>query len=117
MQQISSSRVLSLQGRDGKIYRALETADIMVVETPAYYDSISAQLKLVIDRSNCFGNALRMIRLWFKDANIELAEVFTVMDADRGEGARNRVELLRKAFELGVLSVEASGKTNTNHAL
>ncbi|MEM3648735.1 MAG: flavodoxin family protein [Thermoproteota archaeon] len=140
--------------KDGmeKIYRALETADIMVVETPAYYDSISAQLKLVIDRSNCLVEmitlpdgkvgfrpriakkkkgifiwvsdfsrnvdlALRMIRLWFKDANIELAEVFTVMDADRGEGARNRVELLHKAFELGVLSVEASGKTNTNHAL
>jgi len=51
-----------------------------------------------------------MIRLWFKDANIELAEVFTVTNADRGEGARNCVELLRKAFELGALIVEASGK-------
>ncbi len=36
-----------------KIYRALETADVMVIGTPAYYGSISAQLKLVIDRSNC----------------------------------------------------------------
>ncbi|MBO3808278.1 MAG: hypothetical protein FGF50_01595 [Candidatus Brockarchaeota archaeon] len=57
-----------------------------------------------------------MIRLWFKDANIELAEVFTVMDADRGEGARNRVELLSKAFELGASFVKVS-KTNTNLTL
>lgn len=131
--------------KDGmeKIYEALETADVMVIGTPAYYDSISAQLKLAIDRSNClvemvtlpdgkveFRNkiakrkkgifiwvsdfsrnielALGMVRLWFKDANIELSEVFAVTDADRGEGARNRVELLRKAFELGVLFAKVS---------
>jgi len=129
--------------KDGmeKIYKALETADFIVIGTPAYYDSISAQLKLVIDRSNCLVEmvtlpdgkvefrsritkkkkgifiwvsdfsrnielALGMIRLWFKDANIELTEVFAVTDADRGGGARNRVELLHKAFELGVSFVK-----------
>ncbi|MGQ9597036.1 MAG: hypothetical protein ACUVQY_07810 [Thermoproteota archaeon] len=46
--------------------------------------------------------ALEMIRLWCKDTNIELIKVLTVTDADRGEGARNREELLHKAFELGV---------------
>jgi len=35
------------------IYHALETADALVIGTPAYYESISAQLKLLIDRSNC----------------------------------------------------------------
>lgn len=130
-----------------KIYKALETADVMVIGTPAYYDSISAQLKLVIDRSNClvemvklpdgkveFRNriakkkkgifiwvsdfsrnidlALGMIRLWFKDANIELTEVFAVTDADRGEGSKNRVELLHKAFELGASFARVSENQN-----
>ena len=35
------------------IYEILETADALVIGSPAYYDSISAQLKLLIDRSNC----------------------------------------------------------------
>ncbi len=119
------------------IYKALETADFLVVGTPAYYDSISAQLKLLIDRSNCLTemvtlpdggvtfksrikkrgkglfiwvadfsrnpeHALAMIRLWCKDANVELIETLIVTDADRGEGARRREDLLHKAFALGV---------------
>lgn len=118
-----------------KIYDAIENADVLVVGTPAYYDSISAQLKLVIDRSNCLteiisladGNvtfksrvkkkkgifiwvadfsqnsqcALGTIRLWFKDANVELVDVLTVTDSDRGEGARNQKALLTRAFEIG----------------
>jgi hypothetical protein len=41
--------------RDGMdtICRALETADVLVIGTPTYYESVSAQLKLLIDRSNC----------------------------------------------------------------
>jgi hypothetical protein len=35
------------------VYRALDTADAFVIGSPAYFDGISAQLKLVIDRSNC----------------------------------------------------------------
>jgi len=119
------------------IYRALETADALVIGTPAYYESISAQLKLLIDRSNCLTemitlpdgkvtfksrngkrkkgvfiwvadfsrnpeHALATVRLWCKDANVELVKILTVVDADRGEGARNREELLREAFEIGV---------------
>jgi multimeric flavodoxin WrbA len=125
--------------KDGmqKIYTALETADVLVIGTPAYYESVSAQLKLLIDRSNCLTqmkmlpdgkvtftsrigkrkkgvfiwvadfsrnpeHALATIRLWCKDANIEVVKILTVTDSDRGEGARNREELIREAFESGV---------------
>jgi len=41
--------------RDGmeKIYDVLVNADALIIGTPAYFDSFSAQLKLLIDRSNC----------------------------------------------------------------
>ena len=45
--------------------------------------------------------AVATIRVWFKDANMELVDVMTVTDSDRGEGARNRKELLTKAYEIG----------------
>lgn len=118
------------------VYDAVETADILVIGTPAYYEYISAQLKLLIDRSNCLTemktlpdgkvtfksrigkrkrgvfiwvadfsrnseHALATMRLWCKDANVELVKILTVTDSDRGEGARNREELLREAFEIG----------------
>jgi len=119
------------------IYQAVETADVLVIGTPAYYDSISAQLKLLIDRSNCLTemitledgkvafrsrvgkrkkgvfiwvadfsrnpeHALAMMKLWCKDANVDLADTLVVTDSDRGEGARKRNDLLRRAFQLGV---------------
>ncbi|MDO9575048.1 MAG: flavodoxin family protein [bacterium] len=119
------------------VYKALETADALVIGTPAYYDSISAQLKLLIDRSNCLTemitlpngkvtfksrvrkrkkgvfiwiadfsrnpeHALAMIRLWCKDANVELVETLVVTDSDREEGARKREDPLQKAFALEV---------------
>jgi hypothetical protein len=46
-------------------------------------------------------HALATIRLWCKDANVELVETLIVTDADRGEGARRREDLLRRAFGLG----------------
>jgi multimeric flavodoxin WrbA len=119
-----------------RIYAAIENADVLIIGTPAYYDGVSAQLKLVIDRSNCLTemitladgkvtfksrlrkkkrgifiwiadfsrnpeHALATIRLWCKDANVDLVDVLTVTDSDRGEGARNRKELLTKAYEIG----------------
>jgi multimeric flavodoxin WrbA len=125
-----------LQDDMEKIYSTLEHADVLVIGTPAYYDSISAQLKLLIDRSNCLTqmidspdgkvtfqsrvkkrkkgvfiwvadfsrnpeHALAEVRLWCKDANVELVEALTVTDSDRGEGARNRKDLLEKAFQIG----------------
>lgn len=124
--------------KDGmeRVYQALETADVLVVGTPAYYESVSAQLKAMVDRSNCLAemltlsdgrvvfrsrvkkrkkgifiwvadfsrspeHALATMRLWCKDANVELAESLIVTDSDRGEGARNRRDLLGRAFELG----------------
>ncbi|MGC9345865.1 MAG: flavodoxin family protein [Candidatus Bathyarchaeales archaeon] len=119
-----------------EVYLALKSADVIVVGTPAYYDSISAQLKLVVDRSNCLTemtrlpdgkvmfqsrlkkrkkgvfiwvadfsrnpeHALGTIRLWFKDANIELVDTLIVTNSDKRE-ARNREDLLQKAFQLGV---------------
>lgn len=119
------------------IYKTLETADFLVIGTPAYYGSISSQLKLLLDRYNCLSemirlpnnkfyfksrvakkkrgifiwvadssrnpeHALAMIKLWCQDANVELIETMIVTDSDREEGARNREDLLRKAFELGI---------------
>jgi len=124
------------------VYTAIETADAIITGTPAYYGTISAQLKLVIDRSNCLvemttlpnskpvfksrierrkkgifiwladtsrdpGPALAMVRPWCKDVNIELAETLIVTDSDRGTVARNRSDLLSKAFELGVSLIKA----------
>jgi len=123
------------------IYNFLETADALVIGTPAYYGSVSAQLKLILDRSNCLSEIIRLpddgfyfksrvakkkkgvfvwvadssrnpehalgiIKLWCKDANVELVDTMIVTDADRGEGARKREDLLRKAFELGSLLVQ-----------
>jgi len=36
-----------------QIYDALETSDVIVVGSPVYFDTVSAQVKLMIDRSNC----------------------------------------------------------------
>ena len=48
--------------RDGmeKIYDVLETADALVIGTPAYFGSFSAQLKLLIDRSNCLAEMVTL---------------------------------------------------------
>lgn len=35
------------------VYQALERADALAVASPIFFDSVSAQLKLVIDRCNC----------------------------------------------------------------
>ena len=118
------------------IYRAIETADGLVIGTPAYYGSVSAQLKLVIDRSNCLTemiassdgtvrfrsrigkrkkavliwvadssrnpeHAIAMLRTWCSDANVDLLDTMVVTDSEHGEGARNREDLLCKAFSLG----------------
>lgn len=36
-----------------QIYDALETSDAIVLGSPVYFDTVSAQVKLMIDRSNC----------------------------------------------------------------
>ena len=41
------------------VYPALERADALVVGSPIYFDSVSAQLKLVIDRCNCITPVVR----------------------------------------------------------
>jgi len=41
-------------------YSALETADTLVIGTAAYYDSVGAQPKLLIDRSNCLAKMARL---------------------------------------------------------
>jgi len=119
-----------------EIYRVLEGADALVIGTPAYYGTVSAQLKLMIDRSSCLSEmisgpdervtfrtriakrkralfiwvadysrdpacALRVMRLWGKDANVELVDTLIVTGADQGTPARERQGLLRQAYELG----------------
>ncbi|HZK41036.1 MAG TPA: flavodoxin family protein [Atribacterota bacterium] len=48
--------------KDGmeKIYDALETADALVIGAPAYFGYFSAQLKLLIDRSNCLAEMITL---------------------------------------------------------
>ncbi len=48
--------------RDGmeKIYDVLATADALVIGAPAYFGSFSAQLKLLIDRSNCLAEMITL---------------------------------------------------------
>jgi multimeric flavodoxin WrbA len=36
-----------------QVYEALETSDVIVLGSPVYFDTVSAQVKLMIDRSNC----------------------------------------------------------------
>jgi multimeric flavodoxin WrbA len=119
-----------------KIYNVIENADVLVIGTPAYYDCVSAQLKLVVDRSNCLTEMVKLsdgkvafksrvkkrkrgifiwvadssrnpecvlatMRLWCKDANVDLVNVLTVTDSDRGEGARNQEALLTKVYDMG----------------
>jgi len=43
-----------------KIYNVLENADALVIGTPAYFGLLSAQLKLLIDRSNCLAELVTL---------------------------------------------------------
>lgn len=36
-----------------EVYEALQSCDAIVLESPVYFDTVSAQTKLMIDRSNC----------------------------------------------------------------
>jgi len=42
------------------IYKILEVADALVIGAPAYFGTISAQLKLLIDRSNCLAEMITL---------------------------------------------------------
>lgn len=48
--------------RDGmeKIYNVLANADALVIGAPAYFGYFSAQLKLLIDRSNCLAEMVTL---------------------------------------------------------
>lgn len=45
-----------------KLYKLFETVDGIVLGTPAYYETISSQVKLMIDRCNCLGLAPQWVR-------------------------------------------------------
>lgn len=42
-----------------KLYKLFETVDGIILGTPAYYDTISSQAKLMIDRCNCLSQIRR----------------------------------------------------------
>ncbi|MEO0076420.1 MAG: flavodoxin family protein [candidate division WOR-3 bacterium] len=42
-----------------KLYRLFETVDGIVLGTPAYYETISSQTKLMIDRCNCLSKIIK----------------------------------------------------------
>ncbi len=124
--------------RDGMdtVYEVLENSDAIIIGSPAYFGTISAQLKLVIDRSNCLTemvtspdgritfrrklsrakkglfiwvadlstdprHALAEVRLWCRDANINLVDYLVVTRSDRDPPARERADILQTAFSLG----------------
>ena len=41
------------------VYEVLETCDLLVLGTPVYFDTVSAQVKLMIDRCNCIRPYIR----------------------------------------------------------
>ncbi len=43
-----------------RIYKVLESADALIIGSPAYFGTISAQLKIAIDRSNCLAEMLTL---------------------------------------------------------
>ncbi len=43
-----------------KIFQVLEEADALVIGSPAYFGTISAQLKIIIDRSNCLAKMVTL---------------------------------------------------------
>ena len=76
-----------------KIYHVLESADSLVIGTPAYFGSMSAQLKIMIDRSNC------------------LAEMITLPDGKLR--FKSRLEKRKKGIFIWVANLS----TNPEHAL
>ena len=43
-----------------------------------------------------------IMRHWWSDVNVDMIGSVAVAHSDRGDGARNREDLLREAFELGI---------------
>ena len=41
------------------VYEALDSCDLLVLGTPVYFDTVSAQVKLMIDRCNCIRPYIR----------------------------------------------------------
>jgi len=79
----------------GQVYRALETADVVIVGTPAYYGTYSAQLKLVIDRSSCL---VRLVES--ADGRAEFVRRLT-KTSEAPRGGAGDPEVLAQAFQLG----------------
>jgi len=76
-----------------KIYDVLENADYLIIGAPAYFGTICAQLKIVIDRSNC------------------LAEMKTL--PDNKLYFKSRLKKRKKALFIWVANIS----TNPKHAL
>jgi multimeric flavodoxin WrbA len=74
--------------RDGmdEIYQTFEDADGLILGTPVYYNSVSAQMKLMIDRSYCLATAEPL-----------------------GPGKRKYVTMVKKKKKGIVISVGGSG--------
>ena len=74
--------------RDGMddVYKEFEASDGMVLGTPVYYNSVSSQMKLMIDRSYCLAKAIPI-----------------------GPGKRKYVTTVRKRKKGIVVSVGGSG--------
>jgi multimeric flavodoxin WrbA len=128
------------------LYEAFNKADVLIIGSPAYYETISAQLRLVVDRCNCLTemvrdkqgrvafrskmqkrkralfiwvadfartpeHALASIRLWCKDANIEIVDKMIITGSERDGGVKQQPNLLETAFQKGAaIASEANEK-------
>ena len=79
------------------VYQAIETATGLVIGTPAYYDSISAQLKLVIDRSNCLTEMIPSAdgRVVFRSRIAERKKAVLIWVADFTRSSEHALAIMR----------------------
>ena len=58
------------------VYKALESWDVIVLGSPVYFDTVSAQTKVVIDRYNCLAPFIKQPdgRWGIKKKNREVEE-------------------------------------------
>lgn len=117
------------------VYNRLETADGIVLGSPVYYETVTAQTKVMIDRCGCltemnrledgravfhprlhkvkkgvfigvadmsssFSPTLAVVRMFFKNANIQMVEEILI-NRSESRPAAEQSELLKWAFEIG----------------
>ncbi len=100
-----------------KIYEKLETFDRVIVSSPIYFYGVSAQLKTLIDRSQCFWARKYLLKKTIEGKRLG---AFIAVGASKGEklfeGARLTIKYFFDAYdfeyfdELFVRSIDKKGE-------